>query len=150
MNWVAITSDDLKVTKVAALVEALQTQALGVGQSDPTSDIIADVVARIRIEIKGNAANKLDSDTTKIPQSLKSLASRMIVREMQSRLQIALMDDEKTEQQNDLDFLKRISRGEVPIDEADDPTDGAVQSTSVSPSISGRNKQFSHCQQDGI
>lgn len=125
--WVTITVDDLLDTKVAKLVEALQTVALGVGQDDPTDEIIADVIARIRAEIAACKSNVLDADESKIPFSLKSIGCRMVIREMQSRLQEPLTEDERQEKKDDLEYLKRISQCDVPVDQPNDPGESGVQ-----------------------
>jgi phage gp36-like protein len=128
--WTSITIADLRDTKVSALVEACRTAALGAGQSDPVPNIIANVVARIRAEVAGCSKNSLDADTAAIPADLKSLACRMIVREAMSRLQQPLNDDEREEQRNDLRYLERIARCEVPVAATDTPASGEVQSGS--------------------
>jgi hypothetical protein len=56
-RWVTITTDDLNDTKVAALVDALRTAALAVGQDDPVDEIIADVISRIRAEVASCSQN---------------------------------------------------------------------------------------------
>jgi phage gp36-like protein len=150
MAWIAITVDDLKDAKVAALVEACQTSALGTGQDDPTDTIIQDVVTRIRAEVAACRANSLDEDTTKIPADLKSLACRMIMRQCQSRLQIALNDDEREEQRNDLRYLERIAECKVPVSATDDPVTDEVQAGAVSPSIDTASLDFSAANQDGL
>jgi phage gp36-like protein len=120
-RWTAITIDDLNDTKLAALVDALRTAALAGGQDDPSDEIIRNVVARIRAEISGCKTNVLDIDPTKIPNDLKSLACRMIIREMQSRLQEPLNEDERQEKRDDLEYLRRIAKCEVPVAVPDDP-----------------------------
>jgi len=150
MSWITITVDDLKDAKVAALVEACQTAALGTGQTDPTASIIADVIARIRAEVAACRGNALDSDTTKIPADLKSLACRMIVRQCQSRLQISLTEDEREEQRNDLRYLERIAECKVPVAATDDPIADEVQSGAASPSFTAKTRYFARADQDGI
>lgn len=149
-NWTAIAVADLKDVKVSALVEALRTAALGSGQDDPVEESIANVVARIRAEIKGCAANQLDSDTTKIPNDLKGLACRMVVREMQSRLQIPLNEDERQEKRDDLRYLERIAACDVPVAAPDDPIEGETQDTAGSPRITEPEPQYDRSSQDGI
>lgn len=127
MSWVAITISDLKDAKVSALVEACRTAALGTGQTDPVPNIIANVVTRIRAEIAGCIKNRLDADAATIPSDLKSLAARMILREAMSRLQQPLNDDEKEEQRNDLRYLERIAKCEVPVASTDNPAIAEVQ-----------------------
>ena len=150
MSWTAIAVDDLKDTKVAALVEACQTAALGSGQDDPTSTIIADVIARIRAEVAACRANSLDRDTTKIPADLKSLACRMIMRQCQSRLQLSLTEDEREEQRNDLRYLERIAKCEIPVAATDDPITDEVQAGAVSPSFTAKTRHFKRTDEDGI
>lgn len=151
MNWSAITIDDLRDAKVSALVEACRTAALGDGQADPLINIIVNVTARIRAEISGCATNTLDADSTKIPNDLKSLAARMIVREAMSRLQQSLTDDEREEQRNDLRYLERIARCEVPVAAPDDPiTQAEVQSGSNRPRFTARARRFGAEYEEGL
>lgn len=150
MSWTTIALSDLKDAKAAALVEACQTKALGAGQTDPTANIIANVIARIRAEIAGCSANRLDRDTTLIPTDLKSLGCRMILREMQSRLQYPLSDDEREEQRNDLRYLERIARCEVPIETPDDPVTPETQGRVGTPDVTERTREFSRDAQEGI
>jgi hypothetical protein len=120
-RWVTITTDDLNDTKVAALVDALRTAALAVGQDDPVDEIIADVISRIRAEVASCSQNVLDIDETKIPKDLHRLGCRMVLREMQSRLQEPLNTDERTEQENDLKYLQRIASCDLKVAIPDNP-----------------------------
>lgn len=150
MNWISITSADLKDAKVAALVNALASAALGDGQTDPTPRIIENVTLRIRAEIKGCRKNLLDADTTKIPYDLKSLATRMIVRELQSRLQISLTEDERSEARQDIRYLERIASCEVPVAIPDNPVEGEAQTSSGTPLYTTPTPYFGRTSQDGI
>lgn len=150
MAWITITTADLKDAKVAALVEACQTAALGSGQTDPTPNIIANVIARIRAEIKGCKTNTLETDTATIPPDLKSLASRMIVREMCSRIGRSLSEDEREEQRNDLRYLERIANCEIPVAAPAVPIPGETQTAASSPSIVSKTLYFDRTAQDGI
>lgn len=150
-NWTAITEADLKDAKVAALIDAFSTAALGSGQTNPVPGVIANVVARIRSEIKGCSKNVLDADPAKIPADLKSLACRMIVRECQSRLRMPLKDDEKEEWRQDVRYLERIAACEVPVAAPDNPeASPTVQNAAPVPSIAAPRRQFSQAGQDGI
>ncbi len=146
MAWVRIEIADLKDAKVAALIEACQTAALGAGQDDPTPAIIADVIARIRAEIAGCRANVLHPDAATIPSDLRSLACRMVVRQCQSRLQIALNEDEREEQRNDLRYLERIAACDIPVAA---PDDGQIQAGTIAPAIAPRPRFFTKADQDG-
>lgn len=147
-NWISISPSDLNTAKLADLVESLRTIALAPGQADPALEVISDVVTRIRNEIKGCQTNLLDADSSTIPLDLKGLAMRMILRQMQSRLRLALNTDETEEQRNDLRYLERIAQCKVPVATPDNPVEGAVQALVPSPSITPKNLQFRR--QDGV
>jgi hypothetical protein len=150
-NWTNITEADLKDAKVAALVDACRTAALGAGQTDPMPNVIAGVIQRIRDEIKGCARNVLDLDPTKIPAGLKALAARMVVREMQSRLRIQLKPDETEEWRQDVRYLERIAKCEVPVAVPDNPeTSPTVQSSAPAPAMYTPTRKFSEDGQDGL
>jgi phage gp36-like protein len=151
-NWTSITVDDLKDAKVSALIEALRTKGLGVGQDDPVEEITANVIARIRAEIKGCAQNVLDTDATKIPNDLKSLACRMIYREMASRLQVELTPDERDERSDDVRYLERIAECEVPVAAPDNPeTTPSIQSGSAAEIVTDRpGRKFTSDTLDGL
>jgi len=150
MSWLAITEDALKVAKVAALVDASRTAALGAGQTDPMPLSIADVTARLRAEVMGHPSNVVDVDTTLIPSELLSLGCRMAIRQMQSRLQLPLNDDEKNEEKNDLRYLERISRGELTISLPDHPAVRNMQVVLPPPMIRARRPLFRREQEDGL
>ena len=149
-NWTTISVADLNDTKVAAMVDALRSSALADGQSDPSARIIQEVVSRIRAEIKGCYKNKLDIDTAKIPNSLKDLACRMIIRLLKNRLELALTEDERSDKRSDERFLERISRCEVPISTPDQPTDSGEVQPPPTPVILKRNRSYTGLAEDGV
>lgn len=150
-NWTTINEADLKDAKVAALVEKFSAAALGSGQTNPIPNVIANVVSRIRAEIKGCARNTLDVDTAKIPSDLKSLAARMVVRELQSRLRLSQNEQEREEWRQDVRYLERIAACDVAVAVPDDPeTTATTQDTSVSPATRTPARNFSRSAQDGL
>jgi hypothetical protein len=122
MAWTTVTVADLKDRKVAALVEACQTAALGSGQTDPTADLIASAIAKIRANVASCASNQVDADTTKIPGDLFDLACRMIIRSMKGRLEIELTGDERDDRREDERTLERIARCELAVETTSNPT----------------------------
>jgi len=150
MSWTTITINDLNNAKAGALVSALRSAALGRGQPDPSTDIIATIIARIRAEISGCETNTLDQDTTKIPRSLLSIASRMVIREMQGRLLMELTATELKQQDLDESYLKRINSCEVPVEKPDDPiATESYQAPTGTPRITPKNRKFSSRRQSG-
>lgn len=150
MSWTTITDDDLNHTKLAPLVSALRTAALATGQSDPVDAITSTCIDRVRRKIAACRTNQVDSDTTKIPQSLKALTCRMIIREAKDRLEIELTETEKKQWDVDERELNAIAACEMPVDATDDAEAPEVQSTQPGPTICGRSKRFSRAQQDGV
>lgn len=150
MSWTPILPADLEDAKVAALVTALRSAALGENQTDPAERIIAGVVVRIRTEVAGCPQNRLDADESKIPGSLKDLALRMVVRQMMSRLKKALSEDERTEQANDLKYLERISKCGVPIETPDNPITPPVESASGGFEVVRKPQSIDRCDMEGL
>lgn len=113
--WINITIDDLRETKVSALVDAYQDAALGEDQSDPLPGIIENVCTRIRAEIRSGGKISVSETANAIPPSLKSLALRLVVWEAQSRINVfnsvPMTDQDNTDHRDDLDYLKRIADG---------------------------------------
>jgi hypothetical protein len=149
-NWTAITTANLANAKVSALVDALRTAALGVGQTDRSTEIITNVVNRIRVEVQACRTNIIDSDATKIPKELLALALRLVLWDLKNALEITPTDGEKIDHTNDENFLKRIASCEIPISIADNPiTAPVVQPTSASPKFGTRTRNFTDASQDG-
>jgi len=149
MPWITITEADLLKTKMAPLVSVLRSAAIEPGQDDPVEAITADVISRIRNKVSTCATNKVETDTTKIPASLKALACRMILREAKGRLDMDLTEDERRERDIDEKELTAVARCELVVDQADVPTAPPVQAVQPGPTISARKRRFSRDQQSG-
>jgi phage gp36-like protein len=147
-TWITLTAAHLEDAKLAPLLTALRSAALGDSQDDPVANILTNVTNRIRAEIRGCASNLVDSDTTKIPADLKSLAARMCFRELASRLQQPLNDDEREEARQDIRYLERIAKCEVPIATPDNPVAGETQPATGKPRITARTRRFGS--EDGL
>lgn len=149
-NWISLTVGDLMDGKAAALVTALQTSALGTGQTDPTQNILDAVTTRIRAEVRGCAANRLDADPSKIPASLKGVAVRMVLREMESRLQLALTPDEIREEQQDLSLLQRVSQCQIPVEQPLTIGTDQLQAPALTPLITAHPPRYTRKDEDGL
>lgn len=149
MPWIIITEANLLKTKMAPLVSVLRSAAIDPGQDDPVEEITADVISRIRNKVSTCATNKVDADPTKIPESLKALACRMVIIEAKGRLEMPLTEDERTQQSIDEKELTAVSRCELVVDQAEVPTAPLVQAVQAGPTIKARAKRFSRDQQSG-
>ena len=150
MPWISITPDDLNDTKLAPLMNALRTAALAEGQADPLPGYITTACNHIRRKVAACRTNRVDADATKIPESLKEVACRMVVRAAKDRLEISLTDDERKQWDKDDRELDAIASCAMPIEISDDSEEPPVQSTQPRPSIKASCKRFSRDQQEGV
>jgi hypothetical protein len=148
-NWIAITVADLKDAKLAALVTALQEKALGDSQTDPTPRLTQAVIDRIRRKIASNPKNRVDSDPTKIPAGLKTMAVDLIYAEMKGRLEFDLTQDERDSISRHEADLKVIAKGDEVVEQPDDAVDAPVQATSGTPTITEGRRERLNRQRNG-
>lgn len=120
-NWIAITSADVDDYLVAAKADALRSAALRVGQTDTVSRVIADVVQQVRLDVASSPRNVLDSDTTKIPTSLKVVALDIIIARLHLRLQQKLTQDQVDCQKEAERKLDLVRKGDLLIEESASP-----------------------------
>jgi len=149
MPWISITPDNLNDTKLAPLMSALSTAALAEGQSDPLPGYITTAVNHVRRKVAACRNNRVDADATKIPESLKEIVCRMVVRAAKDRLEFALTEDERKQWDKDDRELDAIANCSMPVEISDDSEAPPVQSTQPKPTITRREKQFGRDQQDG-
>ena len=139
-NWTAITDTIVKTGKTTTFLTSVQSLAASRSEADPLPEMIADVTATIR----GAASNgnRLDVDATKIPNSLKGLALRMILRRLKDYLEYALTPDEVKQAADDSSYLNRIIDEKIRFELPDTPGTDEMQ---VSPSI-----QVGHTNKDTL
>ena len=107
--------------KVAVLVDAADAVALKNGQANRSAGIIQAVVNDIRRKIASCKRNRLDVDTTAIPDGLKNVAVDMII----ARLKIAIEQELSQDERNQLAVhernLNRIASGDDVVEQPDNP-----------------------------
>jgi phage gp36-like protein len=140
-TWIALAEGDILAAKAGALVAAARTAALAAGQADPLYGALANVTARIRAEIAAGGRTVLAADPEALPPSLVALGARMVVRELQGRIDVfdgvPLSDSDKESWRQDVRYLERIARGEITVESSDAPEAvPSVQAPSPSPLIS--------------
>jgi hypothetical protein len=150
-NWITLAAADLNAYQVAALVTATREAALGAGQADPFLEVMPDIVARIRAEVRGCARNRVSNSSLTIPKDLKAQAIYLIFEAMSARLGLSLSDDLKELVRDARKYLARVAACEIPIGEPSDPeTTNDVQSTAGTPHITAPTRRFDRCSQNGI
>lgn len=116
-NWTSISADDLKAAGLGYVVDRARTAATGT--EDPVDQEIANAVARIRRAVA--SGNPVDSDTAKVPGSLKGVAVRMALYALMERLRLPLSEDQRDTRKADHSDLLRIADRKVLVEAPDDP-----------------------------
>ena len=135
-NWITITKADLYNSKAATLIDAADTKALGVGQADRSTGIIADVTLEIRRKVA--RVTVLDQDATKIPGGLKTLAVDIIYCRLKIALEMELTKDESETLKQRVKDLDRVADGKDFIDPPDNPITTAMEQAQPAPSFGCR------------
>lgn len=150
MNWTSITLADLHDSKVAALVEALDTAALGDAQTGRAASLIQTVVDEIRRKIASCPRNTLDADTTTIPKGLKQMAVELILAALKNALEIALTDDERTSVATHRANLNRIAECKDTIEQPDTAAEPTAQAGGGVTLVSSRDRLTTRTQMGGL
>lgn len=149
-NWITPSLAWLNDHKVGELIDALRTEALASGQTDPMARMITEVTDELRAAIAFSDKYDLDADTTTLPKGLKEIATKKIVRLMKGRLELPLSKDEERDADIYEARLKAINEGRWPIDDPDTAIDDPeVQSASASPRITPKCRKYSREDGDG-
>jgi hypothetical protein len=130
MSWIVIDIETLKEAKVAALIEALDTEALGSGQPNRAAGLIQGVVNEVRLAVASCAANQVDEDPTKIPDGLRDLTVDLINARLKNTLEYALTQDERDTVAERRRQLRDVAACDLVVDQPDDPVDPPVQGPS--------------------
>ena len=120
-NWTPIVQADISGGQLGEYL----TAALAQGFDLPGA--IADTVSRIRAAC--STGNVLDVDATKIPNSLKGLAKRMIERRVKGFLNQTPGPIEIEDAKGDNSYLLRISDSKIRFEQADTPAGSAEMQT---------------------
>jgi hypothetical protein len=150
MSWIAIDLDTLNEAKVAALVDACDSAALAVGQSNRAAGLIQGVVNEIRNAVATCAGNRVDSDTTKIPASQRDLAVDLILARLKGALEMPLTEDERANVAERRRQLRDIAACALVVDQPDTPIAPEVESPGSVPSFTARTLEHTRDNQDGL
>ncbi len=151
-TWITISPEDLNDYQVAAYVNAARTAALDAGQSDPFDQVMPDIVARVRAEVRGCARNRVSVTPLSVPPDLRSHTILLIIEAMQARLPgIPLDEGIKTLITDAKKYLQRVANCEIPIGLPTDPELVAdVQAVQGTPRITAPERNFTSTAAEGI
>jgi phage gp36-like protein len=142
--WVTIDVDALRDYFVGAGIDAAMTAALSTGQTDPSDQIINDVVRRIRSEI--GSRYTLSATENAIPQDCRWVACMLSVEQLCTRVPglATLIDDNARVVIRDAHrYLERIAAGEIAIPMPEDPLEpSALQTQSNATVVSSITRKF--------
>jgi hypothetical protein len=149
-NWTSITIADLLATARSEYILTAQSKSLGTG-NDPVAEVIADTVSEFRGAVSLGCA--LDSDPTKIPNSLKKLAVMRCCIELKKRIGNNPLNEVEMEDQRRIDSrLKEIRHNretfETPDNAGGDAEMQASQYTDVVTST--RRESYTRCGMEGM
>lgn len=131
LPWIAVGVTDLQNAQAGALVAAFQGTALGVGQTDPTGPVIAQVSDELLGDIGFSGRYTMDASQgtvtpNLIPPNLKDLCVKRVVRIMRGRLEMPLTADQIQDERTYQSIRGQIRRGEYPIDLTNNPSGSNV------------------------
>lgn len=150
-DWVVPTTDDIEDTLVAKAVDAFRQKNLGATQVDPFDNVMKRVTNRIRGEISKFQIISLTDNA--IPPSILWVASALIVQGLAGRLPgvASLTDQQKDVIQNALDYLQRISTGDVVVEYPTDPMLNTIfQVATISTVVTGSERRATMCKLEGL
>lgn len=148
-NWIAITKATLYDAKVAALIDALDTAAVGTGQAGRAAGIIQGVVDHVRRKVASCRRNNLDEDLTTVPKGLRDIAVDLIIARLKTALEMELSQDERenvTRRERD---LNRVADCLDVVDQPDNAILAPMEPTVPPPSFGERARNFNDTTQDG-
>lgn len=129
MAWQALTASDVLAKLSGAELTALQSAALGNGQSDPVPGIITAVIDEVRGYIAANPDNRL-GDAGMVPSKLVSATLAIIRYRICTRLPVKslLTEDRIREKDDAIRLLERVADGKFAIE---DPLTGDTSSAKI-------------------
>jgi hypothetical protein len=146
-NWISLALADLYNSKAAPLVDQINQQLLGAGQTDRVTGILADVTLEIRRRVA--KCNQLDADPTRIPAGLKPLAVDLAYCRLKIAAEMPLSEDERLLLKQREDQLERVADGRDTVDPADNPVAANFNQALPAPAFGCRHRQFTNRTQEG-
>ncbi len=135
-NWTTITIDTLKEAKVAALIEACDSAALGSGQDNRAAGIIQGVVDEVRRKVASCPNNQVDADLTTIPKGLRDLTVDMIIARLKGAIEQSLSEDERKQLDRHERSLNRVAECKDVVDQPDDAVSPEVTASGAAKLLS--------------
>ncbi|MFA5264511.1 MAG: hypothetical protein WC378_11865 [Opitutaceae bacterium] len=148
-NWITPTQADVLTVMAGAELDAVRSQALADGQTDPLPGAISEIVQLVRGFVAASAT--LSSGET-IPRKLLGASLNLIRDRLLSRLPIQdLSNPDRTAQTKAAyDLLKMVRQGDLQVDTADDPITTETASPAPVELASSSRSHFSRNSLNGL
>lgn len=127
MSWIKITKTELYEAKVAALIDACDSAALGDGQAERSAGIIQGVITEVRNAVASCDKNQVDSDAAKVPGNLRDLVVDLVIARLKNTLELPLTEDERSVVSWRRKQLEQIAAGDLVVDQPDNAVPPDVQ-----------------------
>lgn len=85
-QWITVTIQDVYDYLVAAQVDACNTAALGSGQTDRITEILADAQNRVRMKVNSHVTNVVSSTPETIPPELRWCVCYLAIESLQAAI----------------------------------------------------------------
>lgn len=122
MTWITLSLTDLNDYLVGAQVAALNSSALASGQSARFTNIMTDMVNRIRVKIESCPRNYVSATPLTIPPEVKWIACYLIIEALQSAIPgLQLTEDQRNQIAKANAQLDRIAECKDAVSIPDDP-----------------------------
>lgn len=147
-TWRALDEDDVKGAMSNTEVTQIRTALVSEYQSDPLAELMEAATAEMRGAIRANPHNKVDEDPTKLPPEAISYTAVMVRHRLLTRMDMEISDGRRTEYRSAERFMEQVRMGKFAVSRPDEAED--AQSTSPTPTVTGRTQQWTRTKQDGI
>ncbi|MDP0500993.1 MAG: hypothetical protein Q7P63_12940 [Verrucomicrobiota bacterium JB022] len=142
MSWNPLTLTILQRYLAAPQLRALQTAALADAQGDPLPELIADVTARVRAELRAGG-NRLSADPQALPAELHGPAAALVLATAQTRLPtLELRPDQVRAYQDARALLERFATGRLRPEAPDDPETAPAPTSGQTVVVSARSDRL--------
>lgn len=152
MAWITLSEGDVLTRLTGVELNALKTAALGTGQTNPLTEVTAQVIREVRGYVSASTRNRLGTGTS-IPDELHSATINRIRFELATRLPVAsLLTDARREANRDaIALLKECAAGRftlvAPVTEA---ADQAANASKPALSTDNPTRKWTRAKQVGL
>lgn len=151
-QWITVTKADVYNYLVAPQVDACDSAALGAGQTDRFTEIIADAQLRVRMKVNSNTTNVVSATPEAIPPELRWACCMLAIESLQAAIPgLDLDKNQRDEIQRAYQQLDRVADGRDLVTIPTDPeVPGEVQKGPPAQVVTSSRRTVTACTMKGI